>query len=75
MELFALFGVFEDTGIGLAEHRFIKAVAKSFCGFSHLLIDFVIEFSDFVFDEHIGAVSLFRVLIVNQRVVKGIDMT
>ena len=69
-----LAGVFEYTGVGLAEHRLVEALAETLCGFCYLLVDFLVELRDFILNEDIGAITLFGILVVNQGVVERVNM-
>ncbi len=74
MNCVALFDVFKDSGIGLAEKSLVETVAETLAGLSHFLFDFLVEFCKVVLNEHVGAIAFFRVAVVNQRVVESIDV-
>ena len=65
---------FKDTGAGGAVLCFVETIAKAFAGLGHFLVDFLVIFGNLVFDEHVGAVSLFRVAVVYERVIEGINV-
>ncbi len=62
------------AGIGLAEQRFVEILAKTFAGLCHLLLYFIFDFGYLLFNKHICTVTLLRVAVINQRVVKCVNM-
>ena len=74
MQSIALLGVLQHTRVGLTEHRLVEALAEALGSLGHLLIDFLVKLRDFILDKHIGAIALLGVLVVNQRVIEGIDV-
>ena len=71
---FAVSHQFHHAGVGLAEHSFVEAVAETLAGFGHFFVDFFIDFGDVVFDEHVGAVALFGVAVVDEGVVESVHV-
>ena len=74
MQRVALGLMLEHTGVGGAKLCLVEALAETLGGLSHLLGDFVVDFGYLVLDEHISAITLLRVLVVNQRVVERIHV-
>ncbi len=65
---------FQYPRIGFAELLFIKRIAKPFGRFTDLLFNLLIQFSQILFDKHVGAITFFTILVINQRIIKSIDM-
>ena len=53
----------------------VEGIAKTFACLGNLLLDFLVILGNLVFDEHVGAIALLRVAVVNQRVVECIHMS
>jgi len=66
--------VFEHASVCGAELGFVEGFAEAFCGFGYLFCDFIIDFCNLVFDEHVGAVALLAVAVVDEGVVEGVDV-
>ena len=65
MEFVALLLILEHAGIGLAEHRLVKLVAKTLSSLLTLLVHLLLDLGDLVLDEHVGAVALLAVAVVD----------
>ncbi len=65
--------ILQHTAVGLAEHLLVE-VFETLAGLLNLLVDFLLDFGDMVLDEHIGAVALLGVLVVNQRVIESVHV-
>ena len=75
MKSLTLGDMLHDARIGLAVESFVKAVAETFARLGNLFLYLVVIFGNLVFDEHIGAITLLRIAVIDQRVVERIDMT
>ncbi len=71
----ALLLVFQHAGVGGAELLFVEGLAEAFARLGYFLFDFLLILGNLVLDEHVGAVALFRVAVVDQRVVEGVDVS
>ena len=61
--------------IGRFELLRVKSLAKPLGGFVDFFLYFILDFGTIVFDQNIGTVAFFRILVINQRIVKRINMT
>ena len=75
VECIALLGEFAHAAVGGAEFGLIKGLFEALAPFGHFFLDLLVVFGDLVLDEHVGAVAFFRVLIVDERIVEGIDVS
>ena len=66
--------VVEHAGIGLAEHRLVELVTEALGSLLAFLVDLLLDLGDLVLDEHVGAVALLAVAVVNQGVVERVHM-
>ena len=57
-----------------AELRFIKGLAKAFARLSHLFFNLLFVFRNLIFDQDIGAVALFAIAVIDQRIVERINV-
>ena len=64
----------KHTAIGGEELSLVESLFEALAPLCNLLGDLVVEFGDMVFDEHVGAVALLRVAVVDQRIVESVDM-
>ncbi len=62
---------FEHARRGGAVLRLVEAVAEAFTCLFDLFFYFFFEFGDVFFEQYVGAVALFGVFIVDERVVEG----
>ncbi len=62
------------VGVGGAELRLIEGLAELLAALLHLLLDLVRVFGHVLFEEHVGAVALLAVLVVDQRIVEGVHV-
>ena len=67
--------VLQHAGVGRAELGFIEGVAILLGSLGHFLVDFLVVLGYLVLDEHVGAVALLRVAVVDEGVVEGIHMS
>ncbi len=74
MESVALGFDFSHTRACGQELLAVESLAEALGGFCGLFIDFFVELGKMVFDEHVGAVALLGVAVVDQRVVESVDM-
>ncbi len=74
MELLTLLDVLCHAGIGLAIECFVERFAESLGGFGHLFLDLVVDLGYLLFDEHVGAIALLGVAVVDQRIVECVDV-
>ena len=65
---------FEHASVGGAELCLVETFAEAFCSLGYLFGDFVVDFCKMVLDEHVGAIALFGVAVVNQGVVERVDV-
>ncbi len=68
-------GNVKHTGVGLTEHGLIKAFAETLGSLGHLLIHLLVHLGQMILDKHIGTIAFLGVLVVNQGIVEGINMT
>ena len=75
MQLVALCSVLKHARVCLTIKFLIKTLSEFLCSLCYFLVDFIVEFCDFVLDKHIGTIALLRVAVVDQRVVERIDVS
>ena len=75
MQCVALGLVFLYAGICGAELCFVKSLSEAFACLCNLLLDLFVVFGNLVFDEHVCAVALFAVAVVDKGVVEGVYMS
>ncbi len=75
VECLTLGGYFSHAGVGLTEKRFIERLAEALAGLCDFFFNFVVHLGYLLFDEHIGAVALFRVTVVDEGIIEGIDVS
>ena len=75
MHLVAPGGRLGNTGRSFAVLGFVESLSETLAGFLHLLLDLLVLLGEPVFDQHVGTVTLLRVLVVDQRVVERADMS
>ena len=61
--------------VGSFEHLFVKTLPKTLAGFLYFLSNFLVVLGNLIFDQHIRAITLLRVPVVDQRIIERIDMT
>ncbi len=66
--------VFEHPLIGLPELLLVERITKPFGRFFNLFTDLVLVFGQLIFDQHVGPVTFFGILVIDQRIVEGIHM-
>ena len=71
----ALLLVLDDAGIGGAELGLVEGVAKLLGSLGHFLGNLLVILGYLVLDEHVGAVTLLRVAVVDEGVVEGIHVS
>ena len=74
MQFVTLLLVLEHAGIGLAEHRLVKLVAEALGGLLAFLVHLLLDLGNLVLDEHVGAVALLAVAVVNQGIVECVHV-
>ena len=74
MDLVPFSLVLENTRVCLTEFCLIESVAKLLGRFGYLLIDFLLDLSQVILDQHVGTVSFLRILVIDQRVVERVHM-
>ena len=75
MQCVALLLFLQHARRRLAVFLFVEGIAKTLAGLGHLLLDFLVVLRNLVLDQHVGAITLLRVTVVNQRVVKRVHMS
>ena len=65
----------QHTGIGRTELGLIEGVAILFGSLGHFLVDFFVVLGYLVFDEHIGAITLLRVTVVDEGIVERVHVS
>ena len=75
MKSLALRCVLKHPGVGLTEHCLVKRFAETLGSLCYLFLDLILDLGYLLLDEHIGAVTLLGILVVNQRIVERIHMT
>ena len=75
VQLVAFGLMLKHAAVSLAELRLVESIAETLCGFRHFLVDLLIKLGDLILYQHIGAVTLLAVAIVDQRIVEGIDVS
>jgi len=66
--------VFQNPRVGGPELRLIEGIAKPFTGFVDLFRDFIFDFGQLLLNKHVGPVSFFGILVVDEGVVERVDM-
>ena len=75
MKVVELLLILQDARIGGAELSLIEAVAEALLSLGDLLGDLLLVFGHVVLDEHIGAITLLRVAVVDQWIIERIHVT
>ena len=75
MQGVALLLVLQDAGVGRAELLFVEGVAIFLGSLGHFLGDFLVILGYLVLDEHVRAVALLRVAVVDEGVVEGVHVS
>ena len=65
----------KHVGVGCAELLLVERLAELLAALLNLLVDFFLNLSEIVLDEHVGTVTLLRVLVVNERIVECAHVT
>ncbi len=73
--LVRFFEVAHHAWIGASVERSVKGFAKAFGGFFHFLVGLLAQLFSVLFNQYIRTVTLLAVLVVNQRIIEGIDVT
>ena len=60
-----------DARRGLAVLGLVESLAETLAGLLDLLLDLLVLLGDPILDQHVGAVALLRIAVVDQRVVEG----
>ena len=64
----------EHAAVGGAELGLVEGVAEAFLSLGHFLVDFLLNLGELILDEHVGAVALLAVAVVDEGVVEGVDV-
>ena len=75
MQGVALGLLFEHAGICRTELGLVESLTEALGSLGHLLVDLLVILGDLIFDQHIRAVALLAVTVVDKRIIKGIDVT
>ena len=75
VQCIALGNGLKDAGAGGSVLGFVEAVAEALASLGHFLIDFLVVLGNLVFDKHVGAVSLFRIAVVNEWIIEGVHVS
>ena len=67
--------IFHHPRVGCAIHRRIKSLTKSLGSFVYFLVDFLSDFLLMILKQHIGAITLFAVFVVDHGITKPIHVT
>ncbi len=59
------------AGRGLAVLGLVERLAEALAGLGHLFLHLLVLAGDPVLDQHVGAVALLRILVIDQRIVEG----
>ena len=74
MDSIALGPVLDHARIRLAEKFFVETFSETFARFLHLFLDLLILFGEEILEQHIGTVTFLRVLVIDQRIIKSVNM-
>ena len=75
MQLLPLGLVLEYTAVGGAELLFVEALAEALGSLGYFLVDFLFDLGQLILDEDVSTVALLRVLVVDEGVVEGVDVS
>ena len=75
VEVVKLLLVLQHAGVGIAELGLVKGFAELLPCLLHLLVYFVLVLRHLLFYEHVGAVTLLGVAIINEWVVESVHVT
>ena len=67
--------VFDYARVRLEKFRLVERFAETLTGLFDLFGDLLVLFGDEILDQHVGAVTLLRIAIVDQRIVERPDMS
>ena len=62
--------MFQHTSVGRTELSLIKGFTESLGRFCYFLIDFIVIFSQLIFNQYVSTITFFRIFIVNQGVIE-----
>ena len=71
----ALGSDFQHAGAGAAELFFVELVLEALGSLGHFLVNLLVIFCQLLFNEHVSAVTLLAVAVVNQGIVEGINVS
>ena len=74
MQCVTLCHVFLYAGVGFAEKSFIEILAETLASLCDFLLNLVVHLGNLLLDQHIGAITLLGVAVVDQGIVEGIYM-
>ena len=75
MQCLAFGNMLFDALVGGFEHLFVKALTETFACFLYFLGDFLVVFSDLIFDQNVCAITLLGVAVVDQRIIERVHVT
>ena len=75
MQCVTLCHVFLYAGVGFAEKSFIEILAETLASLCDFLLNLVVHLGNLLLDQHIGAITLLGVAIVDQRVVECVNVS
>ena len=75
VEGIALLDEFAHTAVGGAEFGFVKRLFEALAAFGHFFLDLLVVLGHLVLDEDVGAVAFLGILVVDERIVEGIDVS
>ena len=75
MQGVALGLLLEHAAVGGAKLRLVEGLAEAFACLGNFFFNLLLVLADLVLDEHVGAVALFRVAVVDEGVVEGIHVS
>ena len=67
--------VFEHAAVGGAKLRLVERLAEAFACLGYFFFNLLLVLADLILDEHVGAVALLRVAVVDEGVVEGIHVS
>ena len=67
--------MFQHTSVGRAELSLIKAFSESFGSFRYFLIDFIVIFSQLIFNQYVGTIAFLGIFVVNQWVIECVNVS
>ena len=75
VEGIALLDEFAHAAVGGAEFGFVKRLFEALAALGHFFFDLLVVLGHLVLDEDVGAVAFLGILVVDERIVEGIDVS